>query len=146
MIALDTNLLVYAHRPEFPFHQQAQEVIRTLAEGPAAWAIPYQVLVEFAATVSHARKFIQPSSPAQVHGQLSAWLASPSLRVLHDDSASLARWLELIGEAQVSGPLHHDARIAALCLANGVAELWSADRDYLRFPRLRVRNPLPAGR
>jgi predicted nucleic acid-binding protein len=26
--------------------------------------------------------------------------------------------------------------------AHGVTELWSADRDYLRFPSLRVRNPL----
>jgi predicted nucleic acid-binding protein len=36
----------------------------------------------------------------------------------------------------------HDARIAALCLSHGVYELWSGDRDFSRFPALRVRNPL----
>jgi uncharacterized protein len=36
----------------------------------------------------------------------------------------------------------HDARVAALCLAHGISELWSADRDFGRFPGVRVRNPL----
>jgi uncharacterized protein len=42
----------------------------------------------------------------------------------------------------VAGPAVHDARIAALCLANGVRELWSADRDFTQFPDLRTANPL----
>jgi hypothetical protein len=40
------------------------------------------------------------------------------------------------------GALVHEARVAALCLQHGVTELWSADRDFGRFPRLRTRNPL----
>jgi len=45
---------------------------------------------------------------------------------------------------KAAGPLVHDARIAAICRAAGVAELWAADRDFSRFPGLLVRNPLPA--
>jgi predicted nucleic acid-binding protein len=37
--------------------------------------------------------------------------------------------------------LAHDARIAALCINTG-AELWSADRDFGRYPSLTVINPL----
>lgn len=44
--------------------------------------------------------------------------------------------------AAVSGPRVHDARVAALCLAQGVRELWSADRDFGRWPELPTRNPL----
>lgn len=143
MIAVDTNLLVYAHRPEFPHHGRAAEVLRGLAEAPATWAVPFHALVEFAATVSHPRMFLHPSPPRAVRAQIDAWLASSSLRVLYDGPPLLARWLELAEAAQIGGPLHHDARIAAVCLAHGVTELWSADRDYLRFPALRVRNPLP---
>jgi predicted nucleic acid-binding protein len=36
----------------------------------------------------------------------------------------------------------HDARIAALCVQHGVRELYSADRDFSRFPQIAVRNPL----
>ena len=32
--------------------------------------------------------------------------------------------------------------IAAICLSHGVSELWTADRDFSRFPDLRVCNPL----
>jgi predicted nucleic acid-binding protein len=45
-------------------------------------------------------------------------------------------------EGRVQGPLVHDARIAAVCLAHGVEEFWSVDRDFSRFPQLPVVNPL----
>jgi uncharacterized protein len=43
---------------------------------------------------------------------------------------------------KIRGPMVHEARIAALCLAHDVRELWSADRDFGRFATIRVRNPL----
>ena len=43
---------------------------------------------------------------------------------------------------RITGPKVHDARIAAICLQHGVTELWSADRDFSRFPALKVVNPL----
>ena len=44
--------------------------------------------------------------------------------------------------AKVTGPLVHDARIAALCLSQGIRDLWSADRDFSRFPQVKATNPL----
>jgi len=49
-----------------------------------------------------------------------------------------------VTETKVAGPRIHDARIAAVCLAHGVTELWTADRDFSRFPALRTRNPCVA--
>ena len=42
----------------------------------------------------------------------------------------------------ISGIVEDDAHIAALCIAYGVSELWSADRDFSRFSGLRAKNPL----
>jgi hypothetical protein len=53
-----------------------------------------------------------------------------------------ARSLEALTAGQVSGPQVHDARVAALCRLHGVRELWTADRDFSRFPGLKVKNPL----
>lgn len=145
MIAIDTNILVYAHRPEFPWHQAAQACLQQLAEGAPTWGIPHHALIEFAATVTHPRKFRQPSTPEQAVDQIRAWLESPSLLVVQDGPESQSLWMELIVSRRISGPAQHDARIAAVCLANGVTELWTADRDYQRFPELYVRNPLIAG-
>ena len=41
MIAVDTNLLVYAHRKDSQWHAVAEPAVRSLAEGTAPWAIPW---------------------------------------------------------------------------------------------------------
>lgn len=142
MIAVDTNVLVYAHRQDAPFHDAAVACVASLAEGRARWAIPWPCVHEFLAVVTHPRIYDPPSTVEQAVGQVDSWLASPTL-VLLGESAD--HW-EVIGaqldRARAVGPMVHDARVAAICLANGVDELWTVDRDFGRFPALRGRNPL----
>ena len=142
MIALDTNILVYAHRPDSPWHQAASEAVRELAESGAAWAIPWPCLHELVAIVTHPRIYKPPSSLSQAIDQVEAWLESPSLHLLGEGASHWPTLRDLLRRGRAAGPLVHDARIAAICRDHGVQELWSADRDFLRFPNLRVRNPL----
>jgi predicted nucleic acid-binding protein len=44
MIALDTQILVYAHREDAPFHSAARRALTDLAEGAAPRAIPGPVV------------------------------------------------------------------------------------------------------
>lgn len=141
MIAVDSNILVYAHRPEFPLHDPAKVLLRELAESPRPWAIVLHCLVEFASVVSHSRRFVEPSSPAQIAVQIAAWRGSPSLVLLEDGPLVLNRFLDLLASGRVQGAQVHDARIAAACLVGGVSPLYSCDRDYGRFPALRTCNP-----
>ena len=142
MIALDANLLVYAHRVENPFHAAAAKLVSELAESKAAWAIPWPCLHEFYGVVTHPRVYSPPSTPDEAINQIEIWLESPTLHLLSETPEHWPYLRQLIAKAKVQGPMVHDARIAALCLAHGVHELWSADRDFSRFPGLRVRNPL----
>jgi toxin-antitoxin system PIN domain toxin len=142
MIALDTNLLVYAHRVENPFHAAASRLVSQLAEGKKAWAIPWPCLHEFYGVVTSRRSPVTPSPVDVAINQVEIWLESPSLQLLSETPEHWPHLRQLIARAKLQGPLVHDARIAALCLAHGVRELWSADRDFSRFPSLRVRNPL----
>lgn len=142
MIAVDTNLLVYAHRLDSPFQQRAAKCIASLAEGRGAWAIPWSCLHEFFSISTSPRIFIPPTKPAVAVAAINGWLESPTLQVLHE---APDHWLTLSGllkASGITGPRVHDARIAAICIDNGVRELWSADRDFNRFPSLTVRNPL----
>ena len=59
-----------------------------------------------------------------------------------EGSTHWATLRQLVTDGKVAGPLVHDARIAALCLASSVTELWTLDRDFTRFPALKTRNPL----
>ena len=142
MIAVDTNLLVYAHREDSPWHAKAKDCLAGLAEGPGEWAIPWPCLREFYSVCTHPRIYDPPTTPPQACAQVEAWLASPSLTVLGEGGTHWAALRGLLLDGKVAGPLVHDAAIAALCLAHGVRELWSADRDFSRFPSLRVGNPM----
>ena len=142
MIAVDTNILVYAHRRDAQFHQPAVKVLREMAESPAQWALPWPCLHEFYSVVTHPRVYDPPSNPAQASDQIAAWLESPSAVPISEGETYWAALSSLLSSGQVAGPLIHDAKIAALCLSHGIRELWTADRDFSRFPRLKVINPL----
>lgn len=144
MIAVDTNLLIYAHREESSWHTPALERIRALAEGRAPWAIPWPCLHEFLAIVTHPRIYAPPTPLEAALDQVDAWLESPSLALLGEGPGYWPALRSALVAGRVVGPRVHDARIAALCVSHGVRELWSADRDFSRFPDLVVRNPLPA--
>jgi len=142
LIAVDTNILVYAHRRDSPWHEAAAACVRNLAEGAASWALPWPCLHEFFSIVTHNRIYSPPTAPSNAIAQIGAWLESPQLVLL---SESVAYWdvlSRVIDRSKISGPRVHDGRIAALCIQHGVRELLSADRDFSRFGDLKTRNPL----
>ncbi|HEV8306690.1 MAG TPA: TA system VapC family ribonuclease toxin [Methylomirabilota bacterium] len=142
MIAVDTNLLVYAHREDSPWHEPAYTRLAELAEGRAPWAIPWPCLHEFLAIVTHPRIFAPPSPLAAALDQVEAWLEAPSLVLLAEAERYWPALRVAVETGRVVGAQVHDARVAALCRLHGVRELWTADRDFGRFPDLTVRNPL----
>lgn len=142
MIAVDTNILVYAHRRDAPFHEAALRAMRDLAENDHTWAIPWPCVHEFLAKVTHPRIFQQPTPLASAIQQVAEWLRSPSGRVIGELDGYFDTLARTLLESQTTGAKIHDGRIATICLTHGVSELWTADRDFGRFTRLRVRNPL----
>jgi hypothetical protein len=142
VIAVDTNILIYAHRADAPFHESAVRCVATLAEGRAPWAIPWACLHEFLAVVTRPRVFQPPSSLDDALDQVSVWLGSPSLALLAEGGDYWSELQEVLRASRVVGSQVHDARIAAVCRSHGVHELWTADRDFGRCPGLVVRNPL----
>ncbi len=142
MIAVDTNILVYAHRADSEWHEPAQARIRALAQGRASWGLPWPCVHEFLAIVSHPRIYDPPSTVDEALDQVDAWLESPVAELLTETQAHWTVLKELLRAGRVKGPMVHDARVAALCIAHGVTEFWSADRDFSRFPTLSARNPL----
>jgi toxin-antitoxin system PIN domain toxin len=144
LIAVDTNLLVYAHREDSPFHKIAFERLAALAEGPATWAIPWPCVHEFLAIVTHRRIYAPPTPLSAALDQIDAWLESPTLALLGESAAHWPTLRSLLTEGRIVGPQVHDARVVALCRQHGVREFWSADRDFSRLPGMAVVNPLVA--
>ena len=142
MIAVDTNLLIYAHREDSDFHKPALETMLELAEGNARWAIPWPCLHEFLAITTHPRIFVPPTPMTVATKAIEVWLTSPYCEMIGEESGYFDVLQDFLNKGKVAGPMVHDARIAALCVHHGVLELWTADRDFSRFPAIKTRNPL----
>jgi len=142
VIAVDTNILVYAHRKDAEWHDRARARVSDLAQSPSPWAIPWPCLHEFLAIVTHPKIFL-PATPREVAlDQIDAWQESPSLVLLTESAGYWSVLRSLVTKSKVVGPQVHDARIAALCIHHGARELWTADRDFSRYASLRTTNPL----
>ena len=142
MIAVDTNVLVYAHRAETGFHARAFECLKTLAEGSKPWGLPVSCVHEFLSVVTNPKVFRPASGFEQALDQIDAWLASPQAHIFHSGKQHWTILSDLTHKAKLQGGQFHDARIAAICIENGVSTLYSADRDFGRFKGLKTVNPL----
>jgi toxin-antitoxin system PIN domain toxin len=142
MIAVDTNLLVYAHRSDSEFHDAALEALIDLAESGQRWAIPWPCLHEFISIVTHPRIYDPPSSIQLALDAICVWAESPHCRMIGEGFDYFKNLKQIALGAKVAGPMIHDARIAAICIENGVRLLWTADRDFSRFTPLKTHNPL----
>lgn len=143
MIAVDTNILVYAHRQDSPWHQRAAKTIITLAEGPNPWAIPWPCIHEFFSITTHPRIYAPPTPADRAIADLQTWFESPTLRLIGETDQYWEILRQILKKSAAAGPIVHDARIAAICRAHGITTLLSADRDFSRF-EMKVHNPLTA--
>ena len=133
MIAVDTNILVHAHREESRLHKIAKERLTVLADGREPWALPVFCIGEFLRIISHPRVFDPPYTAKEAIDALRCVLLSPSLTVLLPGDAYIELLENALRTAQATGNLVFDAQIAALCQEHGVSRLLTEDRDFARF-------------
>ena len=116
--------------------------MKSLAEGRPGWAMLWPCVHEFLAIVTHPKIYAPPSTVQEGVDQVQAWLESPSVAVLGEPTDQWRLLEQQLVDGKIAGPMVHDARVVALCIGHGVRELWTADRDFSRFPNLKTVNPL----
>ena len=142
MIAVDSNILVYAQREDSHFNTKAKAAVTDLAEGNRPWAIPWPCIHEFLTIVTHPRIYTPPTSLENALLQVECWIESPGLELIGESGDYWPVLKGILSKGKITGPRIHDAKIMAVCLQNGVKTLWSADRDFSRVEGLEIRNPL----
>ena len=139
MIAVDTNILIYAHRGETDLHDTAASQIIALAEGAERWALPVFCVTEFLRVATHRRVFNPPSTLAQAVAFIDGIIAAPNCELVLPGPEYLDRLFVAARHADAHGNLIFDAQIAALCLEHGIDNILTNDRDFGRFEWLQVR-------
>ncbi len=146
MIAVDTNVLVYAHRREARVSAAAHALMTDIAQCDRPWAIPWPCCYEFLSVVTNRRIWKDRATPPKkAWRQFQAWSESPSNRLIGETENFKVVLQRFVDRPRVVGGVIHDARIAAICVAHGVETLLTRDRDFSLFPELRTRDPFAAG-
>jgi hypothetical protein len=140
MIAIDTNLLVYAHRSRVPQHRASRRAIeRAAARG--RWGFALASVAEFWAVTTHPSSEGRPSTPADAVAYLEA-LTDAGAETWEPGPGFGARLTQLAADLGVSGPRVFDLQIALTSFECGATEVWTADARFVKLPGLRLHNPL----
>ncbi len=143
MIAIDTNLLVYAHRTRTPQHTSPQRAISRAAANPRGWGLAAAVLPEFWSVVTHPDAAGRPSSPAQAAAFLRA-LSDAGAIVWQPGPGFGERLVRVARDLSISGARVFDLQIAMTAFEGGATEMWTHDAAFVTIAGLPIHDPLRA--
>ncbi len=141
MKLIDANLLIYAYHPASEHHRRARAWLEDVLSDDEPVGLPWQTILAFLRLVTNPRVFKTPISMPEAVSAVSEWLEQPAVWILDPGERHWSVLQRLLPDAQAGGPLVVDAHLAALAIEHG-ATLCTHDRDFARFPGLRVSYPL----
>lgn len=141
--SVDVNILLYASDRDSPLHREAAQFLSRCAVRPELFCLAWPTVMAYLRIATHPSVFSAPLSPGEAEANVESLLAQPRVRVLGEGPGFWPAYRALTA-APIRGNLVPDAHLAAVLLEHGVHLLYSRDRDFLKFPTLRVEDPFAA--
>lgn len=142
MRLLDANILLYASFDVYPQHRKAKKWLDARLNDPdVPLGIPWETLLAFVRISSNPRIRVPALRVSDAWKQVAGWLSAPHVwtpQPGRNHRTLLERFLAI---PDMNSKLVADAHLAALAAEHGLV-LCSADSDFLRFPGLKVENPV----
>jgi toxin-antitoxin system PIN domain toxin len=141
MILIDANVLLYAYNPSSKHHSRAKEWLEEVFSKPSPVRLSWLTIMAFLRISTDPRAFPRALSITEALNTVSEWLSLHIVRVLDPGERHFGILTSLLPQAQARGPLVMDGHLAALAIEHG-ATLCTTDKDFARFPGVRLFNPL----
>ena len=141
MILLDANLLLYAHDVSSQEHVPTNTWIQSTLAGAETIGFAWETILAFLRIATTPRIFSEPLELQVAVAIIQHWLTFPNVVILSPTSQHWQIFARLLPKTRVRGSLIMDAHLAALAIEHG-ATLCTNDRDFARFPGLKVEFPL----
>jgi uncharacterized protein len=139
---IDANVLVYATYPECEFYVRARALLDRAQSGEVALCVTSQVLAEFYAVVTDARRVTKPRQPLEVLKTIEDVMHMPGMSLLPTPIDVVDRWIVLARKYPVTRGAIFDVQLAATMLANGVVKIYTFNRGHFeRYHELEVLTP-----
>jgi toxin-antitoxin system PIN domain toxin len=141
---VDVNLLLYASDSSSPQHAGAAGFLQDCAANGQVFCLAWLTLMSYLRMATHPRIFTRPLSQSDAMANVEALMALPHCRVIGELDGFWAVYRQITGAVPTRGNLVPDAHLAAILRQNGIATLYTHDRDFRKFSFLEVRDPLAA--
>lgn len=137
MILPDINFLIYAHRADSPFHEQALNFFKKIVSSPAPFALSSFASGGFIRIVTNHRIFQDPTPLSQAISFVESLLALENCRLVEPGERHWKIFRSFLEEAGATGNLVSDAYLAAIAVEHG-CELLTNDADFRKFSGLKI--------
>ncbi len=141
MIAIDSNLLIYAQREAVREHAAAQRALERASCDPRGWGIPLPCITELWRAVT-SPALSPPSAPERVIRFLEILVADAGALIWSPRDGFWQRLTRTARDLGVSGQRIFDLQIALIALENGASEIWTHDQGFANLPGLSAHDPL----
>lgn len=141
MIVIDANLLIYSYDAASAHHLKSCAWLEEALSSGEAVGLSWQTVSAFLRAITNRRLPGKRVDLREAIDAVQEWLQQPSVKILTPGDDHWPAFKRMILEGGASGPLITDAHLAALTIEYG-GVLYTADRDFARFPGLRWKNPL----
>ncbi len=138
--SVDANVLLYASDTTSPWHERARGFLADCVVRPELFCLAWTTVMAYLRIATHPSIFASPLSPRQAEANIEALIALPRVRLLGEGDGFWPSYRAL-ADSPIRGNLVPDAHLAAVLIEHGVQLLYSRDRDFLKFPLLRVEDP-----
>ena len=142
MIAIDTNLLVYAHRSSTAEHIRARQALERAARSPLGWGFALPVLSEFWSIVTHPSAVGRPSTPEEAGRFIRALVRTGRARLWKPEDGFPERLMVTAESLKICGVRIFDLQIALMAREGGAREIWTHDSRFVGVPGMRIHDPL----
>jgi predicted nucleic acid-binding protein len=139
VIALDTNLLVYAHRSRAPEHWASRAVIEQAIVSSLGWGVAAPVISEFWSVVTHPKVPGRPSTPHEA-ARFVEFLIGQGARLWDPGADFSRRLIRTALNLGLAGPRVFDLQISLAARDNGATEIWTNDSGFAAVPGMQVRH------
>ncbi len=143
MRVVDTNILLYAADRDSEFHSPCRTFLERLRADTVPSYLSWTICYEFLRVSTHHRVFRSPWTAGAAWSFIEALLAGPGFDLLTETARHQAVLTQTLAELpELRGNVLHDAHTAVLMRENGISEICTRDSDFVRFPFLKIVDPL----
>lgn len=141
-VTVDANVLLDASNVDSARHGPARDLLSRLAAGPDLLYLFWPVAMAYLRIVTHPAIFASPLDADEARSNLADLLARAHVRSPGEGADFWSVYDEIVRRDVIRGNLVPDAHLVALMRQHGVATIWTADRDFRRFPTVIARDPI----